>query len=316
MVQSIPFYPEDEANDKWLSLEIFSSGCESQPLSSVETHLSNKPMSAEMLARSFQRQASITFDAPRSFICGLMNPEIQDEKVAMFLSLIHRYCRQHNQVIALCDQHPGHPVERFGRLFMACLMKLHDLAPVALSVLEQEGAPNNEQDSTPVRLPASLMDICKLVYDAKVSLVKAHQESSCTYEEVCRDPIDRCRFILDNIRSPMLSVINILHKNRIQNGHSRWKSSAQRVLKWKATKVRQQQAAAAGASARTSGGGVGGGKMAAPGPGSPLSAEVVSEGLMGRMLQGQHSMDVKQQVRESKKLIVWENGDEVECSLY
>ncbi|MCG8621138.1 MAG: hypothetical protein MJE68_03915 [Proteobacteria bacterium] len=214
----------------------------------------------------------------------------------MFLSLIHRYCRQHNQVIALCDQHPGHPVERFGRLFMACLMKLHDLAPVALSVLEQEGAPNNEQDSTPVRLPASLMDICKLVYDAKVSLVKAHQESSCTYEEVCRDPIDRCRFILDNIRSPMLSVINILHKNRIQNGHSRWKSSAQRVLKWKATKMRQQQAAAAGASAR--GGGVGGGKMAASGPGSPLSPEVVSEGLMGRMLQGQHSMDMKQQVRE------------------
>ena len=297
MVQSIPFYPEDEANDKWLSMEIFSSGCESQPLSSIETHLSNKPMSAEMLARSFQRQTSITFDAPRSFICGLMNPEIQDEKVAMFLSLIHRYCRQHNQVIALCDQQPDHPVERFGRLFMACLMKLHDLAPVALSVLEQEGAPNNEQDSTPVRLPASLMDICKLVYDAKVSLVKAHQESSCTYEEVCRDPIDRCRFILDNIRSPMLSVVNILHKNRIQNGHSRWKSSAKRVLKWKTTKGRQQQTAGGAATTGASGGGGGGGgKMGLPG--SPLSTEAVSESIKGRVMQGQHSMDSKQQVRK------------------
>ena len=282
MVQSIPFCPEDEENDKWLSMEIFSSGREIQPLSSVETHLSNKPMSAQMLARSFQRQTSISFDAPRSFICGLMNPDIQDEKVAMFLSLVHRYCRQHHLIIALCDQHPDHPVERFGRLFMACLMKLHDLAPVALSVLEQEGAPNNEQDSTPVRLPASLTDICKLVYDAKVSLVKAHQESSCTYEEVCRDPIARCCFILDNIRSPMLNVINILHKNRIQNGHSRWKRAAQRVLEWKHETRSRQTAAAAGV-----------GKV---GPGSPLSAEVVTEGIMGRMMQSQHSVDVKQQV--------------------
>ena len=277
MVQSIPFYPEDEENDKWLSMEVFSSGCEIQPLSSVETHLSNKPMSAEMLARSFQRQTSITFDAPRSFICGLMNPDIQDEKVAMFLSLVHRYCRQHHLVIALCDQNPDHPVEKFGRLFMACLMKLHDLAPVALSVLEQEGAPNNEQDSTLVRMPASLTDICKLVYDAKVSLVKAHQESSCTYEEVCRDPISRCCFILDNIRSPMMNIINILHKNRIQNGHSRWKRAAQRVMEHEA-RVRQTAAVGKGV------------------PGSPLSADVVSEGIMERMLQGQHSVDMKQQV--------------------
>ena len=280
MVQSVPFHPEDEENDKWLSMEIFSSGCEIQPLSSVETHLSNKPMSAEMLAKSFQRQTSITFDASRSFICGLMNPEIQDEKVAMFLSLVHRYCRQHNLVIALCDQHPDHPVERFGRLFMACLIKLHDLAPIALSVLEQEGAPNNEQDSTPVHLPASLTDICKLVHDAKVSLVKAHQESSCTYEEVCRDPIARCCFMVDNIRSPMLNVVNILHRNRIQNGHSRWKRSAQRVLKWKETKRRQEAAV---------------GKVA---PGSPLGSEVVTEGIVERMMHSQHSADIKQQVSD------------------
>ena len=284
MVQSIPFCTEDEDNDKWLSLEIFSSGCEIQPLSSIDTHLSNKPMSAEMLAKSFQRQTSITFDAPRSFICGLMNPDIQDEKVAMFLSLVHRYCRQHHQVIALCDQHPDHPVEKFGRLFMACLMKLHDLAPVALSVLEQEGgAPNNEQDSTPIRLPASLADICKLVYDAKVSLIKAHQESSCTYEEVCRDPISRCCFILDSIRSPMLSVINILHKNRIQNGHSRWKRAARRVLERKQEMKARQTTAAAGSP----------GKMAV---GSPLSSESVTEGLVERMMHSQHSVDVKQQV--------------------
>lgn len=217
MVQSIPVLPEEEESNKWLSMEIFSSGYETQPLSSLE---SNKPLTTEILTRSFQRQTSMSFDTPRNFICGLMNTETQDEKVAMFLSIVHRYCRQRNLVIALSEQNPDHPIERFGRLFMACLIKLHDLVPVALGVVEQEGGPNNEQVSSAIQLPASLMDICKLVYDAKVSLVKAHQESSCTYEEVCREPIARCYFMINNICSPMLNVVNMLHRNRIQASHA------------------------------------------------------------------------------------------------
>ena len=216
MVQSFPVLPEEEENDKWLSMEIFSSGYETQPLSSIE---SNKPLATDVLTRSFQRQTSLSFDTPRNFICGLMNTETQDEKVAMFLSIMHRYCRQRNLVIAFSEQNSDHPIERFGRLFMACLIKLHDLVPVALGVVEQEGGPNNEQVSSTIQLPSSLMDICKLVYDAKVSLVKAHQESSCTYEEVCREPIARCCFMINNIRSPMLNVVNVLHRNRIQASH-------------------------------------------------------------------------------------------------
>ena len=214
MVQSIPVLREEEENEKWLSMEIFSSGYETQPLSSFESHLANKPFMAKMLARELQRQTS--YDASRSFICGLMNSEIQEEKVALFLSIMHRYCQQKHLIIALSDQNPDHPIEKFGRLFMACLIKLHDLVPVALGVVEQESSPNNEQEFTINPLPLSLADICKLVYDAKVALVKAHQESSCTYEEVCREPINRCCFMVENIRSPMLNVVNVLHRNRIQ----------------------------------------------------------------------------------------------------
>lgn len=213
MAQGIPVTPEEEENEKWLSMEIFASGYETQPLSSLEPHPTNKTFVAEEASRpAFQRQTS--YDAPRSFICSLMHPEIQDEKLCIFLSVIHRYCQHRHLTIALSDQNPDHPIEKFGRFFMGCLIKLHDLVPIALSVVEQESGPNNEQD--PLQLPPSLADICKLVYDAKVALVKAHQESSCTYEEVCREPINRCRFMIDNIRSPMLNVVNVLHKNRIQ----------------------------------------------------------------------------------------------------
>ena len=215
MVQSIPVLPEEEDNEKWLSLEIFSSGFETVPISSVEPQVVNRPV-----VPTYQRQASVIYDGVRSFICGLMNPDLQDEKVNAFIYTIHCYCRQKNLIIALSDQQPDHPIERFGRLFMACLIKLHDLVPVALNVLEQEGRPNNEQQNI-VQLPPSLADICKLVYDAKVSLVKAHQESSCSYEDVCKEPIARCSFMLENIRSPMVNIVNILHKNRIQVSYCR-----------------------------------------------------------------------------------------------
>ena len=143
-----------------------------------------------------------------------MNPNFQDEKVTLFLSIMHRYCRQKNLFIPAIDQSPEHPIEHFGRLFIACLIKLNDLAPTALSIIEQESSsPNNDPDSTV--LPASLQDVCKLVFDAKISLMKARQESSCSYEAVCREPIARCCFMVDNIRSPMVNVISILHRNKI-----------------------------------------------------------------------------------------------------
>ena len=217
MVQGLPVLQSEEDCEKWLSMEIFSSGMETQALSSTEaTPSNNAPLSPELLAKSFQRRSISGYASSQSFICGLMSSDYQDEKVALFLFLVQRYCRQKNLYLPHHDQNPNHPIETFGRLFMACLIKLHDLVPDAMAVLEQEGPPNNEQDSTIVQLPQVLADVCKLVYEAKVSLVKAHQESLCSYEEVCQDPIARCRFLIDYIRSPSLNVINVLHKHQIQ----------------------------------------------------------------------------------------------------
>lgn len=213
MVQGAPVLPSEESCEKWLSLELFSSGLETQPLScSKPLPSNNAPFSPETASRGYL--SHLLYDASRSFICGLMDSDLQDEKVGVFLFLVQRYCRQRNLFLPHVDQNPDHPVEKFGRLFMACLLKLHDLVPVALAVLEQEGAPNNEQDSNAIQLPRSLADVCKFVYEAKVSLVKAHQESLCSYDEVCQEPISRCCFMINHIRSPVVNVINILHKHQ------------------------------------------------------------------------------------------------------
>ena len=227
MVQGLPVFRLEEECDKWLSLEMFSSGLELQPLSSSSAS-SSTPLSPKLgmgivdapldlsRTKSLQRPSISSHCMSRSFLYGLSNGDTQDEKVAMFLFLIQRYCQRKNLYLPHIEQVPDHPVVRFGHLFTACLLKMHDLIPIALSVIEQEGLPNNEQDYISVRLPPSLAEMCKLVYEAKISLVKAHQESLCSYEEVCKEPIARCSFIVDYVRSPMLNVMSILHRHQMQ----------------------------------------------------------------------------------------------------
>ena len=208
MVHSLPISHDEEESEKWLSTDIFSGGFEVQPYTS-------EARGPERQRPTLSRQLSV--DAGRAFITGLANPDSQDENVTIFLSLIQRYCRHRNLVIPLTDQSVDHPVEQFGRLYLACFIKLHDLVPTALRAIEQEtNSPDNELDPSAIHLPPSLADVCKVVFDTKILLIKARQESSCSYEDVCREPIARCLFILDNVRSPLVNVTNVLHRNRIQ----------------------------------------------------------------------------------------------------
>ena len=220
MTYSLPVSPEEEDTEKWLSSDIFSGGFELQPFTSDEPYTHGSVDKQKRLGpRQFLRQVSM--ETNRGFIAGFLNQEVQDERVTAFLSLVQRYCRHRNLVIPHTDSTPDHPVERFGRLFLACFIKLHDLVPVALQVIEQEtNSPDNELDPAVIRLPPSLADVCKVVFDTKILLVKARQESSCSYEDVCREPIARCLFILDNVRSPLVNATKILHRSRIQVMHT------------------------------------------------------------------------------------------------
>lgn len=226
MVESIPVEVVEEECDKWLSQEMFSGGLELHPLITMET--TNKPKAT---VNTLQRQSSL--DLGHALLCGLSQPLIGDEKLVSFMSLIHQYSKEHNQLMLATDQNPEHPVEYLGRLYMTCLIKLRDLVHLVLSMIEQLSSPNNDHGNqgNPVQMPAPLAEICKAVYEAKVALVKAHQESLCTYEEVCREPIQRCLLIIAHIRSPIVNVVGLLHKNQLQHVKTRWRQCARQALK-------------------------------------------------------------------------------------
>ena len=210
LFRSLPVTPEEEICKKWLSLEIFASGFESQPL------LTETPVKF------------VTGDPGLCFIRGLVYPHLKNETAEHFLLMVHNYCKRKNMTLLLTEHNPDHPVEKFSRLFLTCLLKLHDLVQLALVLVDQRDTTND----CSVHFPSAIADICKVVYDAKLTLVKSRQESSCTYEEICGPVIDRCLFLIDNIRSPATNVHSILHRHQAANIESRWKSIAKKALKW------------------------------------------------------------------------------------
>lgn len=213
LFKGLPTIPEEDASEDWLAMDLFAGGLENRPiLKSFIPHVTDPCLSPSQLNSSF------------SFIRGLVKPEFETETVKQFLALVHGFCKQKNMVLSLTEHNPNHPIERFSKMFMACLLKLHDLIPLALTIVEQvENSP---------QFPTALADICKLVYDAKLILVKSRQDSSCSYDEICNPAIDRCLFLIDNIRSPITDVLSILHRHQISSMQSRWKNIAKKAVMW------------------------------------------------------------------------------------
>ena len=64
-------------------------------------------------------------DTVRTFITNL-SENFKDNSVEKFLSLMKRCCHM-KRIIMPIEFPADHPVEQFGRLFLACLLKHHEL---------------------------------------------------------------------------------------------------------------------------------------------------------------------------------------------
>ena len=90
-------------------------------------------------------------------------------------------------------------------------------------------------------LPASLGDICKIVHRAKCAIIRAHQDSSRSYDEICCTILKRCEFVLNDLRPAVLSNKHLTSPNRKINGCSRWKKVFLRLKSKGLIKARREQ---------------------------------------------------------------------------
>ncbi|EDV24531.1 uncharacterized protein TRIADDRAFT_56425 [Trichoplax adhaerens] len=211
--------PEEECYGPLLSSEFFKGGMNE----SVHSNAGNTSSTENKV------------DGPSTlFLTALANGHTNETQVKIFDNLITNYC-QRKHLITPMSLTGDHPLERCGKILLACLIKHLGLTPLTLAIIQREqismteesdrfeGKTANNSVGCMNELPTALGEICKIVYRAKCAIIRAHQESSCSYDEICSTILERCEFVLNDLRPAVLGNKQLTSPNRKTNSCSRWK---------------------------------------------------------------------------------------------
>ncbi|GAB0100562.1 Probable E3 ubiquitin-protein ligase HERC2 [Sergentomyia squamirostris] len=159
-----------------------------------------------------------------SLLTGLGESRLTDPLVSTWITISERYCKENN-LIWHQDYPPEHPIQEFERLLTAVLFRHQSLGPLVLAVVDCELS-----GVTLGKPPKPIADIIKIVNQTKWALIRTRQQLNRSYKEVCAPILDKCRFLLYEVRpavSPEQSALNrlcILHKE------PRFKSVVRRII--------------------------------------------------------------------------------------
>lgn len=81
--------------------------------------------------------------------------------------------------------------------------------------------------------PDVLHDVIRVVHNAKWSLIKLRQDRNCSYKELCAPMLDRCRFLLQDVR-PSISWESVgLKRLQLLRKPTRWSAVVRRIMREK-----------------------------------------------------------------------------------
>ncbi|RVE74076.1 hypothetical protein OJAV_G00037550 [Oryzias javanicus] len=218
---------------KWLQSSIFSGGLQTSQIhynyneEKDEDHCSSLGTSTPDKAKLYSRRTTLS-DHAQPFLQAIADNTTQDHTVKDFLCQIERCCKQYHLITPITFP-PEHPVEEVGRLLLCCLLKHQDLGHIALSLVSQcaLGVDQGKQRS----LPKSVIDVCRMVYQAKCSLIKTHQEQGRSYKEVCAPVIERLRFLFNELRPAVSNDLSIVSKLKLLSSQPRWRRITQKLIR-------------------------------------------------------------------------------------
>lgn len=159
------------------------------------------------------------------FINAFLCNDCSEVSVRTFLGMLERHAKE-SHFLTHEEFTFYHPIEQVGRLLIAVFLKHLNLATVVYSLIEKE-----VEGHGPMKLPRALKEILSHVNQTKWSLVKQKQELSTCYREVCSRVIERCRFLLNEVRFVDAPEMRAYRKQVFLRYHSRWKSAIRKILK-------------------------------------------------------------------------------------
>ncbi|XP_068082847.1 E3 ubiquitin-protein ligase HERC2 [Anabrus simplex] len=234
LAQSTPFQPAEEEARHWLHAIFLQGGLQGlQPPNPFEEEKGE--------ARSTSSTAGTTPTEPRTprieglrrgtldratpLMHALAEGRFTDPFVQAFLGVLERHCKHHH-LMTHGDFSHEHPVEEVGRLLTAVLIKHLGLGYQVVAVVDQE----LEGTGVPVRLPKHLSDVVRTVHQTKWNVIRTRQEQNRSYKEVCTPILDKCRFLLYEVRAATSYEVNALR--HLQHLHTvpRWKRVVRKII--------------------------------------------------------------------------------------
>ncbi|XP_019484450.1 PREDICTED: E3 ubiquitin-protein ligase HERC2 [Hipposideros armiger] len=233
LAMSTPLSPVEVECAKWLQSSIFSGGLQTSQIhysyneEKDEDHCSSPGGTPASKSRLCPHRRALG-DHSQAFLQALADNDTQDHTVKDFLCQIERYCKQCHLTTPITFP-AEHPVEEVGRLLFCCLLKHEDLGHVALSLVHASALGIEHVKHR--ALPKSVVDVCRVVYQAKCSLIKTHQEQGRSYKEVCAPVIERLRFLFNELRPAVCNDLSIMSKFKLLNSLPRWRRIAQKIIR-------------------------------------------------------------------------------------
>merc|ERR1719354_1109830 len=118
-----------------------------------------------------------------------------------------------------------HPVEEVGRHLLAVLLKHQGLTEMAVNMVMQE----IENPGNLERLPSPLEESIRAVQQTKWKLIRSRQEQVKSYKEVCAPVLERCRFLMNEIKPAISAQVKAMKSNRILYKESKFRETVKSV---------------------------------------------------------------------------------------
>lgn len=159
-----------------------------------------------------------------SLLNGLGEGRLIDPLVATWITIAERFCKENHLIFQ--DFPPEHPISELERLLTAIFIRHQSLGALVLAVIDRELSSNSTID----KLPTPVAEIIKLVHQTKWTLIKTRQQLNRSYKEVCATMIDKCRFLLYEVR-PVISLEQCAFKRtKILHRTPRFKAFVRKII--------------------------------------------------------------------------------------
>ncbi|RZF37934.1 hypothetical protein LSTR_LSTR005434, partial [Laodelphax striatellus] len=213
---STPLQICEEETSMWLKAEFLEGGL----------HITTPPSPYEEKGEA--RSAGSTPTEPITpqahaihFLDSSSEQKISDQMIQSFLNILDRHYK-HQPLMNHVDGHHDHPVEEATRLLLAVLIKHLALTPQVIATVEKGGLPPGSKQFN---------NIAKVIHQTKWKLIKMRQEQNRSYKEVCAPVLDKCRYLLYEVRPATSHELNALKHLQILHTVPLWKRTVKKVIR-------------------------------------------------------------------------------------